>query len=373
MLHFISTHRKLLFRLIVGAVSFVFFGFFVPIILSTTSVEYSNWLFNLQPTPTLPPVSREFDLLGKEAVDATIGQLEGFRLDGTFAASMHCFRSRAGQKAGDAKCTLSNYRTLPPAYLVIIFDQLADSSSQSRYKKEADRIFGEFLRRCVVDKAACEEGFVAIEWRYQKGREESLLSALKFAGDWLLSITPQSAAEQILAAHKLIKLYDYFDDKVYLDKANQLIDGLNQLISESGDPQSRDYLCGKYWLYAELAKPREDENLLVQAREFFNNIDKEIVNIQHLGGFNMCLEGLSFLNKETGEANFGRLHQKLVSYVLSNFWDSANKPKFTADYGILLLDYSKSKTNRMLNFKYVNEAAWFLTHLMPYQTVMLRY
>lgn len=368
--------RRFLFLFIVGVAAFIFFGFFAPILLST-SITGPKELFTagkrLLSVPSRTPVTT----IGSEVIATTLSQIERFRDGSRYAIALHCLK-----KDADSRCDQSAYKTEVPGFLTVLYDQMVGTNmDDGSIKPKADTLFADVLSRCGQDGRTCDEAFFALYNRYRNNADSSVLDGLKKAGERILTVPASTFSGKLFDIHKLIILSQLTAESTYTIVAQTRFEELGVKLDVEENPKIgsdkrepiRRFDCGYHLVEAELGELTGRAEYVTKARTFFDGVGKYYGSIGHLGALNFCLEGLSHFEKATGARRYGDEKQALISFILSHYWDTPIDNRFTGDYGFLLLDYSGPEVNRVLNFKYLSETLWFLTHVIPFSRSILTF
>ncbi len=365
--------RKLIVRTIIGIVSFIFFGFFAPILLSSR-INIAKQI--QQPAPTAGPAREPLTMLGIDAVRASLDEVRHFRKENNWIIALHCLKQDGG-----GRCDPSDYHTSTPGFLIVLLDGLAALTHESVYRDEADMLFNDLVSHCSSDTRLCDDAFFALIHRYSDSPNPVLFSFLQSVGQYNLALVPTTVASKILQIEKLVTLHRITGDPAYIALAGSRYEGLENggdvqddnpvVATADGDTAIRRYDCGKYWVGFELAQATGNHDLSDTARHFYDSNRQFFPLVGHIGALTMCLEGYESLERATGVSVYRELEKSLIEYGLSNYWDIPVDPKYTGDYGLLLFDYYRSPTNQVLNFKYLNETIWFFTHVLLFPKSLL--
>ena len=370
--------KRKLVTFTIGFAAFIFFGFFAPILLSSAPNNYGLF-FAPKPTPSPVPYRETLSLLGSDIIRVTLGQIEEFQVTSQFSNSQHCLKEEQF-----ARCDFSAFRSDVPSFFVQLYDSLYETTLRPEYKTKADELYFQLLSRCQTDDQACNDAFYAFEWRHSKSPDPQSVEAITKAANAESNRTNTLLSDSIIGIHKLLTASRITQSASYRILAQVRYDDLveksdvsdtdNPIIAKfQGNKSVRRFDCGRYWVAAELAQELDDDELLRSAELFYTDLGRYYSSIGHVGATTMCLEGLSALERSTGKAQYATQRKKVLEYILSHYWDTPINPHFSGDYGVLMFDPTASEKNHFLNFKYLSETAWVLTHVSRYSRTFLTF
>lgn len=370
--------KRKLITFTLGFCAFIFFGFFAPILLSSAPNNYGLF-FAPKPTPTPVPYRETLSLLGSDIIRVTLDQIEEFRVSSQFSNAQHCLKEEQY-----ARCDFSTFRNDVPSFFVQLYDTLFETTLRPEYKTKADELYFQLLSRCQTDDSACNTAFFAFVWRYSQTHDDQSLAAITKAANYESNRESNVLTDTIIGIHKLITASQITQSASYkilaqvryseMVKTFDASDTDNPIIAKfQGSKSVRRFDCGRYWVGAELAQETGDAALLKSAELFYSDLGRYYSSIGHVGATTMCLEGLSTLERATGKTQYSAMRKKILEYILSHYWDTPINPYFSGDYGVLMFDPTASEKNHFLNFKYLSETAWVLTHVARYSRTFLTF
>lgn len=367
MIHF---RKRYIFYSVIGMVSFIFFGFFFPILILPVPIEEETFTGRL--VPTSAPVAAAVS--GKDVVMGALSFIGKTRLTPRID-KVRCFKERRGETGN---CQTSDTSDLLPGYLIQVYDKAAGFDGEARLQDDYRDALTTTLDLCRRNMAACKSSFIPLYREYRKNSDERLARAIRETGTELLSNPSASFVSFSQDVGKLVILYRLTGDRAYLVEALTRVgdaatvaanDPQNAVIAfdESVGGNIRRFDCGLFGdIYLSVYPQVHDEAFLTKSREFFTLVPRFVNRMGTAAAVGLCLDGLATLSSEFDDPGARELREKVLNYTLNAYWDFTVAPKFNRDGGFLLSDYELSATNQVFNFKYPLEHAWILSHVVEF-------
>jgi hypothetical protein len=110
----------------------------------------------------------------------------------------------------------------------------------------------------------------------------------------------------------------------------------NHIVYESDGNKFRTFSCWPELARIELYKATEDKSYLEKVKTFADSVKLDN-NVQHLWfmtDIQPCIDVYQQLGELTGDRSYSQAADKMIEWVLQNFWDSKNAPKVSGNDSI---------------------------------------
>lgn len=273
-------------------------------------------------------------------------------LDGSFQLSYTCSESFT------EKCRPQPLEgPLHGGQIILAFYDLAKKTEDKSYKEKADLGMKFVMERCPEEPLICQWHFFPLYVYYQDTEESKYLEGMLKVADELLAEKPFNDFVDANTGVKLAILYEVTGDKKYLNRLEKVANSAlnlsdtdlleengNRVIYEVDGTQVRARAISTVWsvllpAYRATGKPK----YLQSAKDFYDRAKLGAhADFYARGGRGvsfliMAIESLAELSEISKDQNYLEEARVISQTLIRRQLDSKEAPKFTGDYGFLLL------------------------------------